>query len=71
VISSETLDKSFYRVQLFYLIENNFYNLVGWGGSLLSPQVEEVQVLGPQSCNVNLNQTFCSNFDTNDMYAPL
>lgn len=41
-------------------------SLIGWGGVTVDARGDEVTVLGPNSCEGNLPNIFCSNFHTED-----
>lgn len=46
------------------LTTNSTCRLFGWGGSEDNPETVEVEVFGPQYCNLNLPQAYCTDLLT-------
>jgi hypothetical protein len=67
LVFAQQLHESFAPVIPRTMISNSTQLLVGWGGAFLNPQVQEVQIFGPQFCNPNLPRTFCSVFATREI----
>jgi hypothetical protein len=65
IASNNTLDDSFTSLLTISINPNFMHNLVGWGGAFLEPEMEQVQIFGPEFWNRNSNQTYYSIHKTN------